>query len=99
MLTGASDKSGKGIIDFYMYKYDLKTYLLGPLMEMHPFQSEAKEVLRTIFADHHAYRAKVRPVAETPPGGRRARLVLHGKLAEEHGTLGSIGGKIRVRVP
>ena len=74
LLTGASDKSGKGIIDFYMYKYDLKTYLLGPLMEMHPFQSEAKEVLRTIFADHHAYRAKVRPVVETPPGGAEPDL-------------------------
>ena len=62
MLTGSRDKSNKGIIDLYMYKYDMKTYLLGPLSEMHAFQSEAKDTLRAIFKDHHTYRQKMRPI-------------------------------------
>ena len=64
LLTGERDKSNKGIIDLYMYKYDMKCYLLGPLLEMHAFQSDAKDTLRAIFKDHRTYREKMRPVVE-----------------------------------
>ena len=52
LLTGSRDKSSKGIIDLYMYKLDMKTYLLGGFLESHPFQSEAKVDLRKIFQSH-----------------------------------------------
>ena len=64
LLTGERDKSNKGIIDLYMYKYDMKCYLLGPLLEMHAFQSDAKDTLREVFKDHRTYREKMRPLAE-----------------------------------
>ena len=64
LLTGERDRSNKGIIDLYMYKYDMKFYLLGPLLEMHAFQSEAKDMLRAIFKDHRTYREKMRPLPE-----------------------------------
>ena len=46
----------------------MKTYLLGPWLEMHAFQSNANDALRAIFKDHCSYREKLRPVAKTPPG-------------------------------
>ncbi len=67
LLTGERDKSHKGIIDLYMYKKDMATYLLGGLLESHPFQSEAKADLRKVFQSHQSYRKLFKPVAETPP--------------------------------
>jgi len=52
LLTGARDTSSKGIIDLYMHKLDMKTYLLGSLLESHPIQSEAKVQLPKIFKSH-----------------------------------------------
>ena len=67
LLTGERDTSNKGIIDLYMYKYDMKCYLLGPLLEMHAFQSDAKDTLRDLFRDHITYRQTMRPLAEAEP--------------------------------
>ena len=64
LLTGERDKSNKGIIDLYMYKYDMKCYLLGPLLEMHAFQSDAEDTVRDVFKDHRTYRENMRPLAE-----------------------------------
>ena len=43
MRTGERDIWNKGITDVYMYKYDMKCYLLCPLLDMHAFQSDATE--------------------------------------------------------
>ena len=66
LLTGSRDKSNKGTIDLYMYKLDMKTYLLGGLLEPRPFQSEAKVDLRAISQSHESYRSLFKPVAVTP---------------------------------
>ena len=66
LLTSSRDKSNKGIIDLYMYKLDMKTYLLGGSLESHPFQSEAKVDLRKMFQSHENYRLLFKPVALTP---------------------------------
>jgi hypothetical protein len=51
-LTGDHDKSRKGLVDLFLYKRDMGMYLLGPVLESHAFQSEAKEMLRAIFKTH-----------------------------------------------
>ena len=42
----------------------MKCYLLGPLLEMHAFQSDANDTLSEVFKDHRTYREKMRPLAE-----------------------------------
>ena len=69
-LTGGKDKSGKGLIDLFLYKREIMQYILGPFAESNPVQSEAKPILRQVFANHAVYRQKLKPmIASEGDGG------------------------------
>lgn len=69
LLTGERDKSNKGIIDLCMFKLEVCKYLLGPILETHAFQSEAKETVRMVFKSHASFRQLYKPLAETMVDG------------------------------
>jgi len=54
-LTG-KNAGGKGLIDLFMYKKELRDYLAGPFMESKGFDYESKLAVRNFSADHVEYR-------------------------------------------
>eukprot|EP00971_Amphidinium_carterae_P019517 384133-Amphidinium_carterae.3 len=40
------DGSNKGTIDLFLFKKELKDYMLGPALELQGFQTDAKETMR-----------------------------------------------------